>query len=372
MWVEKRSKNNYKFVEQYKDPLTEKPKRVSITLGKNTAHTRKEAQAALEAKIREKLKHVIDGKIKEGVTLEELKEEWLPDYKLKVKAYTYYNGKSRAKNLVEGIGPDTIISKLTPKYLTNYLNDLIYKKKLKNGSVKHYKETLNIMLRYAVLHDYLKTNPMDSVEVNYRSDEQSDVEAKYLEPKELKKVLRYLYKANKVYGRFAEFLYLTGMRYGEAAALTWEDFNKHTKPWTVSVTGTIVRIPKEKATKQDSPKTHSSVRTIKIPKRAMEIVKEQHELIQDGFLFRTPESDYLPEPTINGWLRLAKTKFDIDKPVSCHIFRHTHISKLAELGVPMYIVQQRVGHSTEKTTREIYLHVTKEAEEKYTDKLDLL
>ena len=48
MWVEKRSKNNYKFVEQYKNPLTGKPKRVSVTLSKNTAHTRKEAQAAFD------------------------------------------------------------------------------------------------------------------------------------------------------------------------------------------------------------------------------------------------------------------------------------------------------------------------------------
>ena len=34
MWVEKRDKDNYKFVEQYKDPLTGKNKRVSLTLEK--------------------------------------------------------------------------------------------------------------------------------------------------------------------------------------------------------------------------------------------------------------------------------------------------------------------------------------------------
>lgn len=26
-------------------------------------------------------------------------------------------------------------------------------------------------------------------------------------------------------------------------------------------------------------------------------------------------------------------------------FRHTHVSKLAELGVPLYIIQNRVGHA---------------------------
>lgn len=34
MWIEQRTENNYKFVEQYKDPLTNKYHRVSITLNR--------------------------------------------------------------------------------------------------------------------------------------------------------------------------------------------------------------------------------------------------------------------------------------------------------------------------------------------------
>ena len=79
MWVEKRSKNNYKFVEQYKNPLTGKPKRVSVTLSKNTAHTRKEAQTALEAKIRQRLRRLQDDSIKHGVTLAQLQDDWLTE-----------------------------------------------------------------------------------------------------------------------------------------------------------------------------------------------------------------------------------------------------------------------------------------------------
>ena len=48
-------------------------------------------------------------------------------------------------------------------------------------------------------------------------------------------------------------------------------------------------------------------------------------------------------------------------------FRHTHISKLAELGVPLYIIQNRVGHADSETTRDIYLHVTQTAKEKWDD-----
>nr|WP_305068856.1 tyrosine-type recombinase/integrase [Limosilactobacillus equigenerosi] len=62
----------------------------------------------------------------------------------------------------------------------------------------------------------------------------------------------------------------------------------------------------------------------------------------------------------------------MNKPLSSHIFRHTHISKLAELGVPLYVIQQRVGHNDSRITNEIYLHVTEKAMEKVIPALDKL
>ncbi|WP_234982478.1 tyrosine-type recombinase/integrase [Limosilactobacillus caccae] len=75
---------------------------------------------------------------------------------------------------------------------------------------------------------------------------------------------------------------------------------------------------------------------------------------------------------MNTFLRTAKNNLGIDKPLSSHIFRHTHISKLAELGVPLYVIQQRVGHEDSKITKGIYLHVTQKAIEKEAPKLDKL
>ena len=76
--------------------------------------------------------------------------------------------------------------------------------------------------------------------------------------------------------------------------------------------------------------------------------------------------------TLNDQLRRAKEKFKINKKVDCHIFRHTHISKLAELGIPLYVIQDHVGHADDKTTNLIYLHVTKKAQQKLDSQLDKL
>ena len=47
------------------------------------------------------------------------------------------------------------------------------------------------------------------------------------------------------------------------------------------------------------------------------------------------------------------------KHLTTYIFRHTHISMLAELGVPLKTIMQRVGHNDPNTTLSIYTHVTK-------------
>lgn len=63
-------------------------------------------------------------------------------------------------------------------------------------------------------------------------------------------------------------------------------------------------------------------------------------------------------------MRKAKNDLEINKQVSSHIFRHTHVSKLAELGTPLFAIQDRVGHENSKITEQIYLHVTKGVREK--------
>ncbi|WP_242069687.1 tyrosine-type recombinase/integrase [Paenibacillus dendritiformis] len=55
--------------------------------------------------------------------------------------------------------------------------------------------------------------------------------------------------------------------------------------------------------------------------------------------------------------RLLK-KTSIKKEATPHIFRHTHISMLAEAGVDLKTIMQRVGHDNPDTTLRIYTHVT--------------
>lgn len=93
---------------------------------------------------------------------------------------------------------------------------------------------------------------------------------------------------------------------------------------------------------------------------------------QDGYMFVNSNNNIIQISSLNTFLRKAKSKLEIDKPVSTHIFRHTHISKLAELGVPLYVIQNRVGHEDSRITQKIYLHVTQKAKKQLESKLNFL
>lgn len=59
MWSENLPNGKVRFVERYTDPLTDKQCKISVTMYKDTAATRKQAQAALADKISEKIDKIL-------------------------------------------------------------------------------------------------------------------------------------------------------------------------------------------------------------------------------------------------------------------------------------------------------------------------
>ncbi|KNB95391.1 tyrosine-type recombinase/integrase, partial [Enterococcus faecium] len=70
--------------------------------------------------------------------------------------------------------------------------------------------------------------------------------------------------------------------------------------------------------------------------------------------------------------RYRKGFYSLFKTLQQNLFRHTHISKLAELETPLYAIQDRVGHENSDITEKIYLHVTKGVKEKLKEDIEKL
>lgn len=73
---------------------------------------------------------------------------------------------------------------------------------------------------------------------------------------------------------------------------------------------------------------------------------------------------------INNIIKEATDISSIKKRVTTHTLRHTHISSLAQLGINLKAIQDRVGHSDYKTTLEIHTHVTDKMAQDMMNKLE--
>lgn len=268
MWIEERANQRFKFVEQFRDPLTNRKRRVCVTYDRNTSHTRKEAQTVLTKRINQIMLSTGEIVPSSTITLGEITDMWLKYFKPRVKFNTFRNNLCRSKSILSALGRQTLLVKLSPFLLNQYFDDLLYVHHYKNSTVQKFRGTLNSILKYAMRQNYIQRNPLNNVNINYRyCDRAYQPEEKFLYEDELHQVLNYMYQRSPHYGRFCEFLYLTGMRYGEAASLTIADLETRSdKSVIAKVRGTLVD-----GHKQSSPKTPQSNRDVVLPERAVDI-----------------------------------------------------------------------------------------------------
>ena len=232
------------------------------------------------------------------------------------------------------------------------------------------------MLKYAVRKGYITVNPLDTVELNYKKEfKTAKIKDKYLKDDEYQSLIDYTMNHNERYGLLFQWLYLTGMRPGEATALYKSDIDVFTS--TADINGTLMTRERKisEVAKSDRTKTAAGMRIIELSTKTIDIYHRLIELNPSGkFLFQTSKGTPILITAINRYLKVHQEKMGIptEKNLSSHIFRHTHISKLAEIGTPVYVIQDRVGHEDSKLTQQIYLHVTEGMREKLKSILELL
>lgn len=175
-----------------------------------------------------------------------------------------------------------------------------------------------------------------------------------------------------VYKVLYETLYFTGMRQGEALALTWKDI----KDGYVDIYKTIAKEKEDGKHIINTPKTKSSIRKIRIDKNLinnLNVLKEYYKKIidfnEDWFVFGgiNPLS-----PTTIGRRKDNYCMKSGVKKIRIHDFRHSHVSLLLSKGVPITVISKRLGHSNIQMTLNIYAHLIPEDEDKAINILENL
>lgn len=372
MWMEELPNGKYKFFERYKDPYTEKLKKVSVTLEKKSPQARNQAAILLQEKINEK----ISAKQVESITFEEIYKLFYKSWSQTVKESTKHNCKSIDKKMKEVIPSDTLLANLDRRFLQEAIEKVIET----NGHIaaKKVRHRLRGIFKYAVQYSYIENNEVDYTTIPQRPKTLEELEKKrnnFLTMDEIKTLVNVL-NGREYHQKYADMvlvLSLTGMRYGELTALQLKnvDFQNN----KIEITGNFDSVNKIKTL----PKTTNSIRTIKVSKTVMEAIQRQIARLSERFQPLSSD-DYIfcferwnQPTTISCFIQILKKygkEAGIDKNLTSHIFRHSHISFLAESGLPIKSIMDRVGHSNAKMTLEIYSHTTQDMEDKLVDKLD--
>lgn len=172
---------------------------------------------------------------------------------------------------------------------------------------------------------------------------------------------------------YVDFLILfilgSGLRIGEALALNYIDINL--KDSTVRINKAVQRTPifedrevVRYERKVDTPKTVNSVRTVPLPSKLIEGVRQrikeikaQDELFTDnGLLFPNEMGGYLNDRRV--LRRLNSIEIDLGLPrVNVHGLRHSYATRLLEAGKPIQTISKLLGHANVELTQGIYAHV---------------
>lgn len=372
MWMEELPTGKYKFFERYKDPYTEKLKKVSVTMEKKTPQARNQAALLLQEKIKQKL----NKKQVESITFEEIYKLFYKSWSQTVKESTKHNCKSIDKKMKEVIPSDTLLANLDRRFLQEAIEKVIET----NGHIaaKKVRHRLRGIFKYAVQYSYIENNEVDYTTIPQRPKTLEELEKKrnnFLTMDEIKALVNVL-NGREYHQKYADMvlvLSLTGMRYGELTALQLKNIDFQNNK--IEITGNFDSVNKIKT----PPKTTNSIRTIKASKTVMEAIQRQIARLSERFQ-PLSNDDYIfcferwnQPTTISCFIQILKKygkEAGIDKNLTSHIFRHSHISFLAESGLPIKSIMDRVGHSNAKMTLEIYSHTTQDMEDKLVDKLD--
>lgn len=314
-------------------------------------------------------------------TYAELFEDWFElVYKTKVKESTYWNTRiTFDKHVLPAFGAYRI-KNITVTACQKQANEWCKEHPNRFGRYINY---AGMVFKYAESIGELKSNPMEKIIMPTPPEELDDEEdneenQNFFDRDELLIFLEKLLK-NYPMKRHALFFLLayTGLRKGEALALTWRDIDFKKKTLTVSKT---LAIGKNGKLLIQKPKTKASNRSISLDLDTISVLKEwraeqreENELL--GFLpdlnqlvFSKPEDNSLMYPrTPITWLGTFFRHNKDMRRITPHGFRHTHASLLFEAGASMKQVQARLGHSNIKTTMNVYTHVTKEGKEETAD-----
>lgn len=312
-----------------------------------------------------------------GLKVSEALEEWKASKEGKVSYKTLEGYRAPIKKINEAFG-EVKLKDLTPGMIQGFVNELTARGYTRS-TVQRPLDILRMMCDYQIVKSgRISVNPCAAVKL----------------PRGLKQERRELAGQSDVdivkaslgldFGLFAYLLCYTGLRKGEALALSWSDFDFTNK--TITVNKSISWQPNKPVIKD--PKTANSIRKIVILDDLAAVLPKKWT----GYLFsadggRTPLTQIEFRHRWEAYCKAAGlsdvrteshkaanghtyTKHIYTPRITPHQLRHEFATILFDAGIDPADAKEWLGHASESTTREIYTHIRESRKSLTAQKLE--
>ena len=281
-------------------------------------------------------------KAKNGPTFKEVAEEWKASVCNELAYKTYVTYKCHAEAAIERFG-SSYISDITTVDINNYIT-YIASKKYAFKTVKSYLSVISLIFHHAILNGYIQHNPCRDVPTPRGL---SQKKRELPSDDEIKKVFS---SVHCTFGLFALFVLCTGLRRGEALALTYGDIDRD--KCTVSINKSIYHQGNKPVLKQ--PKTAAGIREVIVPQFLMNYLPPEKK--KDAILFSNSDGEYIRSSHFNRLWKKYKEESGVT--ITPHQLRHAYATILYDAGVGDKDCQELLGHSDISVTRNIYTHIS--------------
>ena len=319
-----------------------------------------------------------------AIKLEDFAKQWFKEYAyIRLKAGTIAGYENMTPRIYKALG-HIRMDKLTPHHIQKFIVELTECERFdtpkKNGgklstkTIKLYKSFISTVCDYAVKMQVIKENPCKNVTIPKVVTPEKD----YYSIEEAQRLLELFEQEpdeNYMFVCFYTVAIYTGFRLGELLGLEWKDVDFDNNVLSVKRTSLYT---KEKGIYTDTPKTATSIRSLKVPQGVMDCLSKWQDLqdaqreklgtqwIETDRIFTKWNGDYLcraaPAHFFHKFCNRTGMRY-----VSCHSMRHLNASLLVNAGVDVKTVQSCLGHSTPTTTLQIYLHTFQSAQARAMD-----
>lgn len=302
----------------------------------------------------------------EGMTVEQWGIKWLKLYK-SAKEYNTYAMYLNALNshIIPEIG-GIRLSALKSHHIQEMLNDII--------SVGHYRTaeivrlTIKQIIQQAIINEYIYKDV--SLKVSLPQSQKKEKRSLSNEEKAILEKTK-LTQRERV---FVDLLYYTGVRRGEALALTVKDIDFKNRRLIINKN---LVIKDGESHLKNSPKTNAGNRSIPLPAKLLSELQEYIAHTKNIYLFTMKSGEPMTKSSFRRFWYNILDKMNvaaggdefsrsdtairlIAKDVTPHIFRHTYATNLYYAGIDVKTAQRLLGHSSIQVTLEIYTHLDAE------------